>query len=267
MGADLFPSSVTDDRLFDTLVHLLGIASPELHPVLDQAANLVGEALQTDKVDIFLHEAASDSLVALGTSTTPMGRRQHELGLDRLPLANGGRSVLVYQRGEPFLQPRTDEDPLELRSIVDSLGVRSGIFAVLNVAGQRRGVVQVVSAESDRFSERDLRFLVAVACWIGMLTQRAELSEELAYQAERRGRREAAEELSRLTRRQREIACLVAEGLSNEEIAERLVLVPGTVANHLEHCLDRLGLKNRTQLGVWAVEHGLYHSGHGNGRE
>src|SRR3954453_18433471 len=111
-------ATVGDDRLFDTLVRLHGISSPELRPALDQAANLVGDALNADKVDIFIHEAASDSLVALGTSQTPMGRRQHELGLDRLPLANRGRSVAVYLTGEPYLQKRTDEDPEELLSVI-----------------------------------------------------------------------------------------------------------------------------------------------------
>src|SRR5829696_6794910 len=107
----LSPATGSDDRLFDTLVRLHAIASPELRPALDQAANLVADALDADKVDIFIHESASDSLVALGTSQTPMGRRQHELGLDRLPLANGGRSVVVYLTGEPYLQLRTVEDP------------------------------------------------------------------------------------------------------------------------------------------------------------
>ena len=95
MPVDHLPRSVECDRLFDTLVHLHAITSPELRPALDEAANLVAEALTADKVDIFLHEADSDSLVALGTSQTPMGRRQHALGLDRMPLANGGRAVVI----------------------------------------------------------------------------------------------------------------------------------------------------------------------------
>src|SRR3954469_8977293 len=139
-------AAVSDDRLFDTLVRLHGIASPELRPALDQAANLVAEALDADKVDVFLHDPASDSLVALGTSQTPMGRRQHELGLHRLPLANGGRAVAVYLSGEPYLQRRADKDPEELPGIVEGLGVRSGITAPLDVGQQRRGVVSVVSA-------------------------------------------------------------------------------------------------------------------------
>jgi DNA-binding NarL/FixJ family response regulator len=128
------------------------------------------------------------------------------------------------------------------------------------VAGQRRGVLMACSATPEFFSERDLRFLEAVAGWVGMVTNRAELSEELAFQAERRGERKAADELAKLTRRQQEIACLIAEGLSNAEIAERLVLVEGTVANHVEAILNRLNFKSRTQVAVWAVERGLYRS-------
>jgi DNA-binding NarL/FixJ family response regulator len=36
------------------------------------------------------------------------------------------------------------------------------------------------------------------------------------------------------------------------------VLTEGTVANHVEHILGRLGFKSRTQIAVWATQHGLY---------
>ena len=49
--------------------------------------------------------------------------------------------------------------------------------------------------------------------------------------------------------------------LSNEEIAQQLVVSPGTVANHVEHILRRLGFRSRTQIATWAVERGLYRSG------
>ena len=52
----------------------------------------------------------------------------------------------------------------------------------------------------------------------------------------------------------------VAEGLSNKEIAQRLVLSAGTVANHIDQMSRRLGLHGRTQIAVWAVERGLYRS-------
>src|SRR6476661_8313991 len=66
--------------------------------------------------------------------------------------------------------------------------------------------------------------------------------------------------LTPLTSRQREVAALIAEGLSNMEIAQRLVLAPGTVANHVAHITRALGARNRVQVAVWAVEQGLYRS-------
>jgi predicted ATPase/DNA-binding CsgD family transcriptional regulator len=60
-----------------------------------------------------------------------------------------------------------------------------------------------------------------------------------------------------LSPRQREVATLVARGLSNREIAAELVVAPTTAARHVEHILGRLGLRNRAQLTAWAVEHGL----------
>lgn len=256
----LFPVPGTD-RLFDTLVALHRIATPELRPALTQASNLVAEALGADKVDVFLHEAATDSLVAMGTSETPMGRKQQELGLDRLAVANGSPPAQVYLSGEAHRTGRADLDPTQPRGIVEDLGVRSQLDAALDVGGVRRGVLAVASAEPDRWAERDLRFLQAVAGWVGLLTHRAELAEELARQARRQGRRDAAEELGRLTARHREVACLIAAGLSNDEIAERLVLTPGTVANHVQAILQRLDMRSRTQVGVWAVEIGLFRSG------
>lgn len=63
-----------------------------------------------------------------------------------------------------------------------------------------------------------------------------------------------------LTRRQFEIAQLIAEGLSNEEIARRLVLTPGTVGNHVGHILRRLGARNRAQVAAWVTEIGAQHA-------
>jgi DNA-binding NarL/FixJ family response regulator len=60
-----------------------------------------------------------------------------------------------------------------------------------------------------------------------------------------------------LTRRQREIAHLIAQGCTNRTIAARLVLEPGTVANHVANILDRLGLANRAQVAAWAARIGL----------
>jgi non-specific serine/threonine protein kinase len=61
-----------------------------------------------------------------------------------------------------------------------------------------------------------------------------------------------------LTRRERDIAILLARGLSNRQIARSLVVTEGTAANYVRRVLQRLGLQNRAQVAVWAVEHGLH---------
>ena len=59
------------------------------------------------------------------------------------------------------------------------------------------------------------------------------------------------------SRTERNIALLVGHGLSNKEIADQLSLSEGTVRNGLSSVLSKLGLRDRTQLAIWAVQTGL----------
>lgn len=59
-----------------------------------------------------------------------------------------------------------------------------------------------------------------------------------------------------LTRREAEILQLVAAGLSNKEIAARLVITEGTVKNHVHNSLEKLHLTNRVQAAAYAVRQG-----------
>lgn len=181
--------------LLGTLEGLLGIDAFDLRTALAQASQRIAEALGADKVDVFLHEAATDSLVAVGTSDTPMSRKQRALGLDRLPLANGGRIVDVYRTGRSYLSGHADADPEEVRGLSEGLGIRSNVGAALSIGPVRRGVLMVSSGEPERFTQEDLAFVEASARWIGTVAHRAELLEELTRAAAARGRRAAAEEL------------------------------------------------------------------------
>jgi non-specific serine/threonine protein kinase len=51
------------------------------------------------------------------------------------------------------------------------------------------------------------------------------------------------------------VAALIAQGLTNAEIAARLVITGGTAGSHVAHILAKLGLRSRAQIAAWAVEH------------
>lgn len=68
-------------------------------------------------------------------------------------------------------------------------------------------------------------------------------------QAKRRGRA--------LSVREREVAALLARGLSNQQIGEALFITGKTAAHHVQHILDKLGFRSRAQVAAWAVRQGL----------
>jgi DNA-binding NarL/FixJ family response regulator len=63
--------------------------------------------------------------------------------------------------------------------------------------------------------------------------------------------------LDTLTEREREIVALVGEGLSNEEIANRLVVSPATARTHVSRAMVKLPARDRAQLVVFAYQSGL----------
>ncbi|MGE5221144.1 MAG: response regulator transcription factor, partial [Omnitrophica WOR_2 bacterium] len=66
-----------------------------------------------------------------------------------------------------------------------------------------------------------------------------------------------AEELQELTEREREVLDLIARGLTNHEIAEKMVISEKTVKTHVSNLLDKLNLEDRTRAAIWALKHGL----------
>jgi DNA-binding NarL/FixJ family response regulator len=60
---------------------------------------------------------------------------------------------------------------------------------------------------------------------------------------------------ARLTRREREIADLVAQGLSNRDIAAKLVIAQRTAEGHVEHILVKLAFTSRAQIAAWVAAH------------
>ncbi len=64
-------------------------------------------------------------------------------------------------------------------------------------------------------------------------------------------------ELQALTEREQEVLAQIARGLTNREIAEKMVISEKTVKTHVSNLLDKLGLEDRTRAAIWALKHGL----------
>jgi len=192
------PAARTDGGqalLLSTLERLLAIQETGVVEALGEAGLLVAEAVGGEKTEVFLHDPAHDTLTATGVADTALSRHEQALGLDRLPLANGGKVVDVFRTGDPYLTGHADEDAAELVGVVQDLAVRSTLLAPLDTNGERRGVVLVASTQPEAFTLDDLRFLQAVARWVGLVVQRAEATERAAQDAAERARRQTAEEL------------------------------------------------------------------------
>ena len=63
--------------------------------------------------------------------------------------------------------------------------------------------------------------------------------------------------VNRLSRREREVTQLLAQGLTNRQISGALSISERTVGSHIEHIMTKLGIRSRTRVAVWAIDHGL----------
>src|SRR5205823_1639546 len=82
-----------------------------------------------------------------------------------------------------------------------------------------------------------------------MLPQKRPLAAEPGHSARRA--------FGGLTAREREVAILIAQGKSNQTIADTLVVTKRTVETHISNIMFKLDCTSRTQIAVWAVETGL----------
>jgi signal transduction histidine kinase/transcriptional regulator with XRE-family HTH domain len=178
-----------------TLQRLLGIQALNLKDAMNQASDLLAQAMGADKIDLFLYDPETATLVALGTSNTPLGRKQSRVGLDRVPIANGGRQVQVFETGKEYYTGNADEDQEISRGLVHTLGIRSMHIVPLRVDGSVRGLLVAESIHRDRFSRAERDFFEAASRWVGIVAHRAELQEQVTKQAADDARQMVAEEM------------------------------------------------------------------------
>jgi len=119
----------------------------------------------------------------------------------------------------------------------------------------RMGARGVISKESaTRLLFKCIRTVIAGQYWVGR-EQVTDLVD--AFRAVRSNEGEPKEKSYELTRRELEIIEAIRSGCSNREIAQKLSLSEDTVKHHLTHIFDKLGVSNRLELAMFAVNHGL----------
>jgi RNA polymerase sigma factor (sigma-70 family) len=155
------------------------------------------------------------------------------------------------QLAGPLLRARAETDitPLVSQAQVPTLILHALDDAVVPIAEGRFLATEIAGAQFVELESRNHVLLEHEPAW-------ARFQEEVLEFTGRRasGNDEAFRELSP---RERETLSLLAEGLSNSEIAERLGISEKTVRNHLSHLFDKLGVWSRAQAIVFARERGF----------
>jgi ATP/maltotriose-dependent transcriptional regulator MalT len=141
---------------------------------------------------------------------------------------------------------------------------------MLGAANKLLGQIGAPLAPADRIElERALesaRAALGAAAWEKeweeghRLTLDDAVAEALANDLDRSettGSPDSKSERLPLSARELEVAGLIARGMSNREVAAALTITVKTAANHVDHILTKLDLHTRTQIAVWAVQHGL----------
>jgi DNA-binding NarL/FixJ family response regulator len=97
--------------------------------------------------------------------------------------------------------------------------------------------------------------------YLGKVQLHPEVAKKLmlavAEKEEPRPRYAASQSEERLTEREQEVLQLIADGMNNREIAEKLVISEKTVKTHVSNILSKLHLDDRTQAAIYALRHGL----------
>nr|WP_271212180.1 protein kinase [Rhodococcus wratislaviensis]GLK38582.1 hypothetical protein GCM10017611_54490 [Rhodococcus wratislaviensis] len=236
-----------------TALHALGLA----HEILghaEAAAGCLDEAIR-------ITESHGESVY--------LGRSSLTLGLVMWREGNRDRAVLLLRRGLELA--RLVDDPfgatwcLEILAWISSRENRFHRAAVLLAAAEvlrRRVGTSIVQIPDLTESHQECELVTRRALGARAFETASREGEALGFDASasyalgeplpaapRRG-----DPATALTKRERQVADLVAQGLTNKAIAARLVISPRTAQGHVEHVLAKLGFSSRAQIAAWVAE-------------
>jgi DNA-binding NarL/FixJ family response regulator len=184
---------------------------------------------------------------------------------------NGEQAVALAREHQPDVVLMDIRMPgvdglVATKRIVDDQRLDRVHVVILTTFDLDEYVFEAIRAGANGFLVKDtepaelLRAVRAVVAGDALLSPRItrRLIEEFASRAKTPA---AHPDLVALTEREREVVALVGEGLSNDEIATRLVISAATAKTHVSRAMIKLGVRDRAQLVVFAYESGLVRPG------
>ncbi|MET8796909.1 LuxR C-terminal-related transcriptional regulator [Nocardia sp. NPDC004568] len=191
-------------------------------------------------------------------------------------LALRGMGVAEWRRGDTDRAQELTEESLRIdRSLHSSMVMAFGLEALAWIAGARdeaeraavllgaahhlwpvRNSLGSVFSTLSRFHEEceeSARRALGTAGFERAF-ERGRTMKDAVARAYALGEQSTGAASATLTRREREVAALVARGLSNKQIATELVISPRTAQGHVEHILTKLGFTSRAQIAAWIVD-------------
>ncbi len=201
--------------------------------VLSMALDTVMHALAIGVTPLEIRERVVDEMFATHPSNEQVAAGVEGL----LSLAEGKHADAVEALGQLL----ADADTTLTRPVAGSLYL--AYAQALLATDDREGAVRAAHCSAG-----------ALARWPGWRRDRAD-----ALAARLEG--SAARPIGELTARESEVAGLLAEGLTNGQVAERLYISPKTAAVHVSNILAKLSLSNRAEIAAWTVRQDLRASG------
>ena len=217
-GTELFEELVNGPALYDAASTLNNLIGLIEHLLM---LGISTEDIRTRLFDEWLRDHPSVEVF-----------RTHANGL--LLLADGDHQGAAVALELVLVQP----DPCLAKPVIGTLRTAQA-EALLGLGERAAALAAIRRATDDDFGR-----------WPGVRRDRA---QALARRLEGASARADGE----LTSREREVAALLADGLTNGQLADRLFISPKTAAVHVSNILAKLGLSSRAEIAAWAVRHGI----------
>lgn len=174
--------------------------------------------------------------------------------LTELTAADPVDALVGYARRAAGVVLGAEHRPDAIEALEAAIACFAAARLPLEEAGARLSLAELLASEAPALAATEARTAAETLAWLGAT---AEYDRATAILRALGGpARTAVRRPGKPTVREDEVLALVAQGLSNPEIARRLFISPKTASHHVSNLLAKLGLRNRAEAAAWAAAHG-----------